>query len=473
MKTHNYGRVLVAILLLSCDALFPPVPNVMDCTTEAGLNQCLKMGLVCDRFSGLCAANGGCVTATMCSMPNAAVCTSGACVPCSRDSDCTSWTSSRSETPQREFCENLNQQNTCVECRKSNDATDCPDLSKPTCDATTGLCRGCSADSECGTGICLKSGDYPTISPIAGLLPGQCVPVGQITYVNNDTLVCSDTLPTAGSMAKPFCSLGKAIMTAKPYIRVSSSTTIYSALTISSGNFVIVGPGRDVTPTAKIALLTANGGSIALSELQINAVDVNPAVSCRGNASVYLSNSVISNLNGRAIDADQDCANIVIERSRVTALKYGIVIGRTGATTINSRIVNTAVVNSGSSASGEAHGIYLGLKATGYIAFNTLTNNVRGIKCDTTLTLTDSIVAGNMQADVDGCSTTNNRVIIGTGTVDLASGMEPTLLDTTKNAGCCIDQGQMPTGTQSVLTDYYRTIRPRGKGYDVGFHELK
>lgn len=325
----------------------------------------------------------------------------------------------------------------------------------------------CIADNECASGLCRKAGDLPTTPPIAGLMTGQCVPAGQIAYVDNSAKG-SDTNP--GTQAMPFQTVAKAMMAGKPYISVAASATKYPAVSVSSGNFVMVGPGRDLSPTATFDSITVSGGALVVAEAQVTPMLSAAAVTCSGaSSSVSLVHTIITNTSGRGVDASATCGQLTVERSRVTGTRYGIIIAGTVSTPVTYRIVNTAVTNSGNMASGELHGVYLDRYASGYFAFNTLNNNNRGINCTTGQMISDSIVTGTGPANanaVDSC--TAMRVV--TANVDIMAGPEPKLLDTAKNATCCIDKAIPDASAPKV--DYYGTSRPQGAAYDIGYFEV-
>lgn len=462
--------LLAAVAGLSCDAIFPPVNNPENCALE-GAPACPD-GMVCDKNQSLkCVPiKNSCTGPAACPSETSAACPvdTGICTPCSADNQCTAWSTAHNHTPALTHCA----KGLCIECTAS---TDCTDSLKPTCDATTGDCRACKIDGDCASGICRKAGDYPETPPVSGLMTGQCVSPTNIAYASNNASGCSDT--GAGTMAQPYCSVAKAMTAGKAYINVLASATPYPALTVGSGNVVLIGPGRDASPTATFPSVTVNGGAtLALSGVSIAASAVAPAgaVTCTAGGTLYLRDAVITNTPGRGIDAESGCAKLYVERTRINnTTAYGIIIGGTGATVTQYRIVNNALVLCGSPGTGEEYAVKLGTKSspTGYFAYNTLNKNNKGLICDTDRTINDSIVAGSTGVNIAGCSPQVLKNV--QTTADLASGAEPKLLDTAPNAACCIDKGVIPMQPQTIPTDYYGVDRPMGGGYDVGYHELK
>jgi hypothetical protein len=192
---------------------------------------------------------------------------------------------------------------------------------------------------------------------------------------------------------------------------------------------------------------------------------------------LYVRDATVTNTSGRGIDAEQGCAKLYVDRVRVNnTSRYGILVGLTGSTITQYRIVNTAVVSSGGMAAGEEHGVYFGSKSstTGFFGFNTITGNYRGVGCQASRTLTNSIVAGNTLTQVDVCTANAANVVTDNSKVDLVTGLDPKLQNTAKNDACCVDKAAAPTQTDTpVPTDYFMGDRPMGKGYDIGYHELK
>lgn len=361
---------------------------------------------------------------------------------------------------------------TGASCTKCKASTECLDSAKPVCELPSGSCRPCAADSECDSGLCRKAGDYPVTPPISGLMSGQCIPTSQVVHVNSGSTSCSDSAGTPGTGAQPFCQLSAALVSAKPYYKLAGSTVTYNGVTSTSGNFVIVGPGRDASPPARIDSSSINSGSVVFSGVQLRIKGGigggTTAITCKGSSSnLYVVDSVVSGTQG--IDASQDCGQLTVNRSRIQGLRGGLLIGGKGTVVTNYAITNSTVTNSGNSMFlGETCGTKISAKASGLFLYNTLTANYEGLCCDGTQSVSDSIVAGNT-FQVSGCIT--SRVV--ESAVDLATGIEPKLLDTPNNAACCIDKGLNPSGGAMVPTDYFGTARPRGNGYDIGFHELK
>jgi hypothetical protein len=138
-------------------------------------------------------------------------------------------------------------------------------------------------------------------------------------------------------------------------------------------------------------------------------------------------------------------------------------------------MINSAVSGVGAG----PYGVLIQDSAVGTFAFNTVTGNPNGVQCRLqSQTITDSIVALITTKQVDKCAAT--RVYQGTAVDFVHPYVSPNptfdlhLSDTANNAACCVDKGSAPAPSEpQVPTDFFGTARPKGAGYDLGFHELK
>ncbi len=328
----------------------------------------------------------------------------------------------------------------------------------------------CTTDNECpATGHCRRLGDYPQVSPISALMPGQCYSATDTGIVNNSgSPACNDT--GVGTQAAPYCQISAALAANKKYIFVGASPTPYAGFTVSSGAVAVLGPTRDAkvtpNPLAQVGQAQLNGASLLLYGLQVTATTALPTVTCRGaNGSLNVWNSAISS-GDRGIDAI-GCANLDVEQTRITSNKSGIVIigpsAPLPATTF--RIVNVAAANGGTSS--DPWGVYLGnnTSANGYFAFNTITNYIGGVSCNVSpMVMDNSIIAGNTVLQVFGCSPTSRVITSG---VTFTPGPEPKI-DASQT--CCVNKAIPDASAPKV--DYYGTARPQGGGYDIGYDEV-
>lgn len=453
---------LITCVLLCCESnppgltSFPSAKlNPEDCTNDPGICQ---NGLHCDFDKHDCVPGPECTVAT-------------------QDVDCKPF-------PTRPYCVDI-QGNHCRECRPLSKSDCSGNLEKPFC-GVDAICHACTADNECSSGICRKAGDYPN----PGAMMGQCVSIDEIAYVNQDSVNCINS-GTASSQNIPFCTLNAAMNANKNYIYVAASQTAYPAISLNtSGRTVIIvgdGDGRNNAPatifnsSSPQSAVSVQNGTLVISSARIIANSSNGAVSCSGTgSSLYIIGAYVQNSGGRGIDAS--CKQITVDRTIVDCDKlgvqrYGISIG-SGQNT-DYWIVNSAVINCGNfSGSGERHGVYLGPQAIGYFAFNTVTANYRGVLCVGGQNIINSIVAGNsnpQDPQVESCGFDQSYVVTDINKVEfLAPGnprlkKEPSMINDTY----IFDKALLPSGSQAIMNDYDGTLRPKGKGYDIGFQELK
>lgn len=477
MKKYLGYWLMSALALSGGSCLSAATDNPANCTIA---DHMCSNEEVCDTDKQMCVPKKlSCTDSSACSFTvPACPALTHICTACSADTECKSWSmthnmfSGSAQAPKFNYCKSAK----CNEC--SPDVMDtpegsmhCPDPLNKICDKTSFTCRGCVSDGDCNSGICRKSGDFPETSPVNGLQTGQCVPASEIAYASNNASGCTDT--GTNSKTTPFCSVDKAILNGKRYINLTQGGS-YPALTVTGGNVVIAGVGRDSSTPAVFPSISLTGaGTLTVSGLQVTA-NATAGISCRGGSTLYVRDVVVTNkMGGRGIDAEQDCAKLYVDRTRINGTYgYGIVVGGAGATTVDYSITNTAITSAGSP-SGEEYALYLGAKSSpaGFFAFNTFTSNLRGVICLSARTLSSSIIQANTGSQVDGPCVTGPTVIV-TG-ADLAAGTEPKLLDTPNNAAKVIDKGMMPSGNIVVPTDYYGVPRPQGGGYDIGYQELK
>jgi hypothetical protein len=138
-------RLLCLVLLIGCGKVEDKPPPGDDCTMNS---ECTDPALpFC--IGGACNAN--CAESTDCVDPGAPVCASdGACVGC-------------------------------------ESATDCTGATAPVCDTDTRECRGCSADAECVSGVCVEA-------------EGGCVADADVAFVADmgiDNNECTRAAPCA------------------------------------------------------------------------------------------------------------------------------------------------------------------------------------------------------------------------------------------------------------------------------------
>ena len=494
MKTTKTFFILLAGTLLSCDAIFPPVPNSDYCTNDNAFDVC-PSGTVCDLEKHACLPiNNACTDSSMCSSVLAAACPveTKICRPCEADNQCISWTTTHNSTIKYNYCRTITPpgmqtpNNTCVECWPKNvqgstamEGKCTADPLKPACDIDstghgTGLCRGCVADSECDSGICRKAGDYPTNST---LQTGQCVDPGQVVYVNNNTgSGCSDT--GTGTQTTPFCTLTKALGGSAPYINLAPSTTTYGSATVASGTKIIYGPGATASPPATLDQVMVNGGNVTLLGVKVQGAGTTPTLTCSGqSSSVFIAKSLLTTPgNTRVIEAIADCGQLTIDRSLVNCaggIKHGLIVGNNGSNPTKYRIVNSGFAGCGNSLGmGELYTVVINASADGVFAFNNVTGNYYAMSCSSGQFVYDSIMVGNTDGgNGSGCHPGGNNITTK-GTIDFDAAALPKLRATQQNLSAVVDKGIDPQVTPGVTSDYDGNLRPQGSQYDIGMQEF-
>ena len=470
--TRNRASLLVAAFaLLSCESILPSEVNKDNCVMNPGICDSAG-GQTCDMNLKRCVPRGGtCAGPVDCMMSTAAACSDGQCVPCTADNQCKAWSQARVLATPLDYCTG----GTCGNCRTNADCA--TSAVGGLCDATTHLCRGCEANSECdsavgaGDGICRRPGDYPE-TPMTGVETGKCVPSNLIAFATNKTVGpgCEGMSANGSTLSRPYCNLTIAAASGKPYIKVLPAN--HTALSLNGTSVNLVGPGRDAAQGAILAGLAVTGGTVSVSDMTVQASAGVVALQCRANATLYLNYSKVYSNNAFGVDAQQDCAKVFVDRTRIESTgSLAITVGEAGTTATTYRIVNSAVVQSGASDAANRNPVRLGDSASsGVFAYNTLSGTVGGVSCTkTTQSLTDSIISVGSGTPV-AASCTQARLAIGTA--ELMAGTEPMLTTSAANTGCCIDKGVNPSGNL-VVTDYFGTKRPVGGGFDIGFHEVK
>lgn len=466
----SWTRILVLLSALpfaSCDALFPSAPNPDNCVLNPAICD-ISLGQICDLATKRCSGGGGaCSAIAQCPMPTAVQCLSGACVPCDVDTQCKVWSTERKVDPALGYCYKPTGAagGTCGRCSSNSHCT--ADASKAFCDKTSLTCRGCLAHTECdsvagaGDGICQRPGDPPS-----GLAPlGQCVPAAMIGYLGNNTAGCQMNAAMASTPAAPYCTPTIARDSGKAIIKVQGSASPYPALVVTTQTVRFVGPGRDAAQTATFPSVDLNGaGTLVLSDVVV-AASTTPAVQCRADGTLSLIASNLTNSAGQGIDA-KDCKSLTVERTRIsTPGRYAMEVGGTRATTY--RIVNSLVI--GSASSGAPHPVQLKFNASGVFNYNTITGSTGSVDCGNSFVLANSVFVKNGMAP-NACDAATS--VVEDSAMVLGAGTEPKLQNSQDAIRLCIDRGEQPAAND-VQTDYFGNPRPKGQGWDKGYHELQ
>lgn len=432
-----------------------PFCDGMQCRACMADNDCMlanPMQPYCETATGMCHA---CITSVHCTNAANPVCDSSTytCKPanmarCSTDAQC------GSNTP---FCIN----NTCVACN-SNQHCETLDPAKPTCDTTSsdpkvmGSCRACTADSECASGVCIQDGDCPQVAPVSALAVGQCVPTSMVTAVTPANI----TAALAGNV---------------PYLKLDSGN--YPAMTITR-SVALVGAGRDgaTTTTLDAIKATVSSGQVSLRDLKITTTAVS-SVTCRSQTNLCLMRTRIDNSNsttGVSVDAAVDCNQLTLERSWVRALAgNAVLVGNAlSGTSVDYRILNNVIVQSGSATN--PYAIIFGSIANpaGLFSYNSLVDNRQTILCLRLQTLSESVLAGPSGTTApSGCTA-------GADVVQSLSKPGDFTVDTNGNptfnaAGTNMVKDVIDQATTQLTPALDYNSKPRVAPFDRGAIELK
>ena len=469
MSITRYGLILAALASMSCEALFARGNNPKNCMVNPGICEAMGPDFFCDPMTQRCETKGSCTGPVDCMTATAASCNDGQCVPCTADNQCKGWSTSRQISPARNYCvvPGGASGGSCGQCGTN---MHCAGNAAGTfCDPVMLECRGCLAHSECdsapgaGDGVCKRPGDPSTVPGTSG----QCVAASSIAYLGNNPASCEMSGANPSSMGKPYCSLAVAMASGKSVIKVLSSAVAYPAINLTTQNVTLIGPGRDASPGVTFPSVDLNGtGTLTLSDVVVSATAGTAAVQCRGGGKLnVIASRVSASGSGNGIDAD-DCAMLTVERTRInTPGRLALQVGGTASTSY--RIVNTLVVDSGSA--GNVHPVRLKSGATGVFNYNTLTRNNGSVACLNSQVLSDSVLVNNSATPPAGCASSTS---VTDDALTLGDGEEPKLSATAKARELVIDKGTSPPQGE-VQTDYFGAQRPKGKGWDKGYHELE
>ena len=209
-----WKRLSILIVVASCSERVNP--NVCCVTEEA----CAALGLDELRPCGpgqACGPSNGCVaaeceTSSDCSATEP-VCTFGLCEACVANDDC----AASSGTP---YCLSP----TCVECTESSQYSS----ARAICDSEDHVCRGCEADDECTSGVCIEIDDV-------------CAEKSRVVYlsIGGSNVDCTRGLP-CGDLTFALTRIGPG----RDVLRIVAPTLDLPAQTITVARDLIIDGGN-------------------------------------------------------------------------------------------------------------------------------------------------------------------------------------------------------------------------------------
>jgi hypothetical protein len=291
---------------------------------------------------------------------------------------------------------------------------------------------------------------------------------------------------------------------------VTGSATSYDAVNLTAtiaalGPFTIIGPGRNASPTAKIAPAAGQAVSVTTSGtsgaiLTVDGLELigagggapQPGVQCNQSGTNTATLAVInSNVHGSGQQGVYSTGCVLTLDSNLINANTG---GGVRVATTTFTITNNIIGQNGTG----VPGVRIDDNPAGSVfAFNTVAGNggaasgiAGGVQCNAATTLQASIVANNSTSGTGtqfGGSCTLQKVVVGTGDSTADAGaikLAPSFVSASDfhlvkndaaNAACCVDQLAAPT-TPNHAHDVDATTRPKGTSatpYDVGAHEVQ
>lgn len=370
-------------------------------------------------------------------------------------------------TPSTPVC-NLEGTMTCVQCTLAEPAA-CKGQT-PVCGGTQ--CRGCTLDSECGSGTCQPDGACGSDQTVAYVDPA-----------GSDNTLCTKAMPCT--------KVDKAVKTGRPFVRFAGTTDERVVVDNTTVSF-FAAPGGKLTSTSNGILLEVKGGSaLTIYDLEITGASGPNGIGISMPAGNTATLSLV-----RAKLTSNTAGGLVVTNGTVKMNQSQIIANTGGGVSVTAarfELVNNFIVKNGGPMS-TFGGVYLNqISTTGNVFdFNTVTRNqgadniTTGVTCSANsaaVSLTNSIVYGNTvngtgkQVSTDNnCTWTYSNIgpeqIGGASNISLA----PMFVDSTANRFQLLsgspgqDRADMTT---SVRVDIDGDARPQGAGPDMGADEIK
>lgn len=377
-----------------------------------------------------------------CAEPTAAHCQQSHCLPCQSHADCERWTANYGLGTAKEICDH-------------------------------GTCRPCAASSECPSSLC-RTADLTFGTD--GHAIGRCVASTEITYVNNASLPLS-CAERSGSRESPFCEVSDALARGRTVMVVMGSSKRYASFSVSQGNITVLGPGRDLSPSAMIEGVTVTAsGHLLVKDLWITPPSGTTATQCDGEElvlrKVNIQSADLAQRGQRGVSAI-GCALLVLEESMVDGMNGSGVVIECGAY----RMINNVITRNGNAM--DPYGVTLGNLTSGAFLFNTVVANGRGVLCTSQNAIHASVVSDNLGRQDEQVQGNCNSSDVATRVYELTAAdralVNPDRLKLQRSLflhqQCCIDHVNVGMLSTSVRSDYFGRIRPKGSAADIGFHE--
>lgn len=308
----------------------------------------------------------------------------------------------------------------CVACASGGD---CRVATAPVCDPVAHECRGCVADSECGTdGVCDRDA-------------GSCVLTGDILYVE------AGGTGTDCQPATPCGTITAALLIAGPRrtIKVGMGTYMESLPPVTGGSQIrIHGAGPDLTTIQSAGATTIarvdGGARLTLEAVRLTGANSTPAVTCSGAHLTMRRVVVIDNAGGgaRIQTCSMDLVNNVFARNGSASTAFGglSLIELTAPTVFahNTVVANSAAVGNVAGVSCSTLAITVDLDAS--IFHNNASSQVTAEpRCPVRRSILRGVTPVNGNLDMDPMLDGTYHLMAGSPAIDLATGAAVTTYD--------------------------------------------
>lgn len=388
-----------------------PNPEVC-CVTP---DQCSTLGAAELRPCGVgqaCSADFTCVaaectTSADCEDPNQPVCSLGLCIDtCRVDADC-------AEVPGRPFCAG---DGVCVGCV---DAMDCGG-DATICDAGSRSCRGCEADAECASDVCVEA-------------TGVCADETEVVFVStsgNDSGTCPSTAPcrtlayalTIANSTRNVIHVEGGTLSVPSTLTVSISVTFDGTGTLltspangpimqlaTAGAIVVVVEGFRVSNASDRVDFNVGSKTLRMFDVTLQRSSIQGSGTFEAAHSEFRTNTITCSGGTLAIEGNEFSESVIsgtncqttIRRNRFFDAANGTINTMGGLLLVEnnllvepSEFVDAIIVSGHSSGS--------------TIAFNTIVNTSQvtmspaAVTCDATVRVTSNIFAYNSTNPING-----------------------------------------------------------------------
>ncbi len=257
----------------------------------------------------------------------------------------------------------------CGACRTS------ADCAEPTgvCDPATNACRGCMANSECPSQVCVEAS-------------GACASADQVAYVGGtgSSMTCTITAPCAT------LELALALPMRPQFIKLVDDVTEPGPVTFDGGAPIALLGTSHVIRTTGQGIILANAADLSITNVEITpvAADGNISDDCiylaSGTPTLHLTASKIHGCGGDNVNINAGTA--VIDTSELHDSLYGVEVLNGATATISRTIIH--------------HNTYVGLNV------NTVST--------TPTTVDRSVIAYNGSVGEPGMDVTGDVVVVNT-----------------------------------------------------------